>query len=172
VIGGEGTIILRRLTGFAIVGAAAIAGGVACRPAAAEPPAATYLKRFADIALARDSEVLAALIPPQSTLAAVLESHELLAPEVIAIVEGIGDLGIGTRSNSKPERSRSRARTRAPGHRESDRADMADPRAAGVGRPMPTAGLSCAAEDRSGSSDHRRRHARNSFAGRSAGARG
>ena len=91
MIGGEGTIILRRLTGLAIVGAAAIAGGVACRPAAAEPPAATYLKRFADIALARDSEVLAALLPPQSTLAAVLESHELLAHEVIAIVEGIGD---------------------------------------------------------------------------------
>jgi murein DD-endopeptidase MepM/ murein hydrolase activator NlpD len=91
VIGREGTTILRRLTGFAIVAAAAVAGGVACRPAAAEPPAATHLKRFTDIALARDSVVVAALIPPQSTLAGVLETHELLAHEVIAIVEGIGE---------------------------------------------------------------------------------
>jgi hypothetical protein len=90
VIGREGTIILRRLMGV-VVGAAAIAGGVACRPAAAEPPGATHLKRFTDIALARDSQVFAALIPPQSTLAAVLETHELLAHEVIAIVEGIGE---------------------------------------------------------------------------------
>lgn len=91
MIGRQGTIVLRRLTCIAIVGAAAIAGGVACRPAAAEPPAATHLKRFTDIALARDSEVFAALIPPQSTLAAVLETHELLAHEVTAIVEGIGE---------------------------------------------------------------------------------
>ena len=90
MIGREGTI-LRRLTGFAIVTAAALAGGVACRPAAAEPPAATHLKRFADITLARDSVVVAALIPPRSTLGAVLETHELLAHEVIAIVEGIGE---------------------------------------------------------------------------------
>jgi murein DD-endopeptidase MepM/ murein hydrolase activator NlpD len=87
----EGTVSFLRLACIALVGATAIAGGVACRPAAAEPPSTTQLKRFADIALAHDSEVFAALIPARSTLAAVLETHELLAHEVLAIVEGVGE---------------------------------------------------------------------------------
>jgi murein DD-endopeptidase MepM/ murein hydrolase activator NlpD len=91
VTGPEGTVTLRRWACFAIVGATAITGGVACRSASAEPPAAPELRRFADIALARDSEVSAALIPPRSTLAMVLQTHELLAHEVLAIVEGVAE---------------------------------------------------------------------------------
>jgi murein DD-endopeptidase MepM/ murein hydrolase activator NlpD len=83
--------VTRRLACLAIAGVTAITGSVACRPASAEPPSASQLKRFSDIALARDSEVVAALIPPRATLATVLAAHELLAHEVLAIVDGIGE---------------------------------------------------------------------------------
>jgi murein DD-endopeptidase MepM/ murein hydrolase activator NlpD len=63
----------------------AVAAGIACRPAAAEPgrPPA----RTADVLLAPDSEILRALVPPHTTLAALLQTHHLLGDEVIALVQ-------------------------------------------------------------------------------------
>jgi murein DD-endopeptidase MepM/ murein hydrolase activator NlpD len=44
----------------------------------------------ADIVLAPDSEIIAALVPPRSTLAAVLHGHELAQQEVVSLVRTIG----------------------------------------------------------------------------------
>ena len=81
----------RRLLETAVLVLAATAAGIACRPAAAEPAVPTPLKRFADIVLARDSEVFTALVPQQTTLAAMLQAHQLLTHEVSAIVDGVGE---------------------------------------------------------------------------------
>jgi murein DD-endopeptidase MepM/ murein hydrolase activator NlpD len=71
---------------------AAAMASVSCRPA---DPDVTLDRqrgpaRLADIVLARDSWILNALVPPRTTLAAVLEAHDLLAHEVIAIVGTLG----------------------------------------------------------------------------------
>jgi hypothetical protein len=60
----------------------------ACRQAAAEPP---VVKRHGDIVLARDSEIRSAVVPRRTTLAALLEAHELVAEETAAIVASIGE---------------------------------------------------------------------------------
>lgn len=44
----------------------------------------------ADILLAPDSELIAALVPPRTTLAAVLHSHELAQQEIASLVRTIG----------------------------------------------------------------------------------
>ncbi len=68
----------------ALLCALAVAAGVACRPAAAEPP--VVLKRLTDVVLARDSHVRRALIPPRTTLGALLQTHQLLADETVAVI--------------------------------------------------------------------------------------
>jgi murein DD-endopeptidase MepM/ murein hydrolase activator NlpD len=60
---------------------------VACRPATAElsrPPA-----RSTDILLARDSEIIRAIVPQRTTLAAVLNTHKLIATEAMSIVRSL-----------------------------------------------------------------------------------
>jgi murein DD-endopeptidase MepM/ murein hydrolase activator NlpD len=73
----------------ALVGAVV---SVSCRPADAdavrEPIGGPA--RFADIVLARDSHILSALVPHRTTLAAVLQAHELLTHEVAAVVQTLG----------------------------------------------------------------------------------
>jgi murein DD-endopeptidase MepM/ murein hydrolase activator NlpD len=59
----------------------------ACRPAAAEPP--RLPARSTDIVISRDSDVIRALVPPRSTLAAMLDAHELLATETAAVVQAL-----------------------------------------------------------------------------------
>ena len=46
--------------------------------------------RFVDIALARDSEILQALVPQRTTLAALLDTHKLLTHEAVALVKSVG----------------------------------------------------------------------------------
>jgi murein DD-endopeptidase MepM/ murein hydrolase activator NlpD len=68
---------------------AATATAVACRPAAAEPTVSP--RRFADVRLARDSEIVRALVPQRTTLASVLNTHQLLAHEAVALVRTISE---------------------------------------------------------------------------------
>jgi murein DD-endopeptidase MepM/ murein hydrolase activator NlpD len=88
---GQDSAISSRLTGlaaFTVLGtigvALAASAAMACRPAIAEPIADE--RRLADILLARDSEVLRALVPPRTTIAALLQTHNLLAQEAGALV--------------------------------------------------------------------------------------
>ena len=63
------------------------AAHVACRPAAAElsrPPS-----RSTDILLARDSEIIRAIVPQRTTLAAVLNTHKLITAEAVSIVRSL-----------------------------------------------------------------------------------
>jgi murein DD-endopeptidase MepM/ murein hydrolase activator NlpD len=46
--------------------------------------------RFADIALARDSQILRALVPQRTTLASLLDTHKLLAHETVALITSVG----------------------------------------------------------------------------------
>ena len=73
--------MLRRALVLVVVAAA----GIACRPATAEPSRPPA--RTADVLLAPDSEILRALVPPNTTLAALLQTHHLLADEAIALVQ-------------------------------------------------------------------------------------
>ena len=71
------------------LGAAAIfATAAACDLEPAEAPRGPG--RLADIVLARESEVLRALVPQRATIASLLSSHQLFAHEVAALVESIG----------------------------------------------------------------------------------
>jgi murein DD-endopeptidase MepM/ murein hydrolase activator NlpD len=63
------------------------AAAVACRPAAADP--IDRPTRAADILLARDSHVLRALVPPRTTLASLLATHNLLSHEAVALVHAL-----------------------------------------------------------------------------------
>ena len=68
------------------------AAATGCRPAAAEPSAARKPAgpvRHTDVALARDSEILNALVPQRTTLASLLESHRLGDSEAAAVVNSI-----------------------------------------------------------------------------------
>jgi hypothetical protein len=60
---------------------------VACRPAGAEPTRPPA--RSTDIALLRDSEVIRAVVPQRTTLAAVLDTHKLIAAEAFSLVQSI-----------------------------------------------------------------------------------
>jgi len=82
------------VSGYVAVSAvlvAALASGCS-RPAEADPVphALRGPARFADIALARDSEILRALVPQRTTLAALLDTHKLLAHEAVALVKSVG----------------------------------------------------------------------------------
>jgi murein DD-endopeptidase MepM/ murein hydrolase activator NlpD len=58
----------------------------ACRPAAAESPPAPRPARTGDIALAREFEILRALVPQRTTLSALFERHRLFAHEAASLV--------------------------------------------------------------------------------------
>jgi murein DD-endopeptidase MepM/ murein hydrolase activator NlpD len=80
---------VRVAASLALVAAVA---AVSCRPADPDLTLAPRRgpARLADIALASDSRILNALVPPRATLAALLDAHELLAHEVVAIVGTLG----------------------------------------------------------------------------------
>ena len=61
--------------------------GVACRPAGAEPSRPPG--RSTDIQLTRDSEVIRAIVPPRTTLAGLLNVHELLPDDAVGIVQSL-----------------------------------------------------------------------------------
>jgi murein DD-endopeptidase MepM/ murein hydrolase activator NlpD len=70
------------------LGAAAIfAAAAACDLEPAEAPRRP--PQLADIALARDTEVLRALVPQRATIASLLNSHQLLSHEIAALVDSI-----------------------------------------------------------------------------------
>ena len=79
---------LKAIAGLTVLGALALAvaaaATIAYRPAVADPVA--YPRRVVHILLARDSEVLRALVPPRTTIAALLQTHNLLAQEAGALV--------------------------------------------------------------------------------------
>jgi murein DD-endopeptidase MepM/ murein hydrolase activator NlpD len=80
---------VRRGRRLKALGAAAIfATAAACDLEPAEAPRAP--SRIADIILARDTEVLRALVPQRATVASLLNSHKLLAHEISALVATIG----------------------------------------------------------------------------------
>jgi murein DD-endopeptidase MepM/ murein hydrolase activator NlpD len=74
--------MLKLMALLLLAGAAA-----ACRPAAAEPVRPP--SRSTDIVLARDSEVIRALVPHRTTLAALLDTHQLIASEALGIVQSL-----------------------------------------------------------------------------------
>src|SRR5580765_613098 len=84
-----GTRRARRGRRLRALGAAAIfATAAACDLEPAEAPRAP--SPLADIVLARETEVLRALVPQRATIASLLSSHQLFAHEVAALVSSIG----------------------------------------------------------------------------------
>jgi murein DD-endopeptidase MepM/ murein hydrolase activator NlpD len=77
--------------GLVILSAPALLALAACQPAAGDPPPARQLRRPADVVLAPDSEIREALVPGRTTMAAVLEAHQLLDEEILAIVASMGE---------------------------------------------------------------------------------
>lgn len=69
----------------------AVGATVACRPAAAGTPRDDQHApaRWADIVLSRDSELRHALVPPRTTLAAILATHRLLEQEAASLIATI-----------------------------------------------------------------------------------
>jgi murein DD-endopeptidase MepM/ murein hydrolase activator NlpD len=63
----------------------------ACRPAAAEPTPAAMAARpgllAADVTLARDSEIIRALVPQRTNLSSLLNAHKLVGDEAVAVVQ-------------------------------------------------------------------------------------
>jgi murein DD-endopeptidase MepM/ murein hydrolase activator NlpD len=59
----------------------------ACRQAAAEPPRPP--SRLSDIVLARDSEVIRAIVPQRTTLSALLNAHQLVTSEAVALIQSL-----------------------------------------------------------------------------------
>lgn len=76
----------------AVVALVAALASVSCRPADADPVRQSLggPARLADVVLARDSQVLRALVPKHTTLAAVLQTHELLTHEAAEVVRALG----------------------------------------------------------------------------------
>lgn len=81
--------VSRRLLTLMLVAAAAVAA-TACRQASASPTT-TSLRRLIDVRLTRDSEVLRAVVPHRSTLSSVLETHQLVAHEAVALVRTMAE---------------------------------------------------------------------------------
>jgi murein DD-endopeptidase MepM/ murein hydrolase activator NlpD len=75
----------------ALVAAPALLVLIACQPAAVDAPPARQLRRLADVVLAPDSEIRQALVPQRTTIAGLLEAHQLLADEIVAIVASMGE---------------------------------------------------------------------------------
>jgi hypothetical protein len=66
-----------------------VAASTACREAGAGPPAAAKVmagKRFGDISIARDSEILRLAVPPRTTLAALLQQHNISSGDAAALI--------------------------------------------------------------------------------------
>jgi murein DD-endopeptidase MepM/ murein hydrolase activator NlpD len=59
----------------------------ACRPAAADPSPGPA--RSLDVLLRPDSEILSAVVPPRATLASLLKAHNLVADEVLSIIDSV-----------------------------------------------------------------------------------
>jgi murein DD-endopeptidase MepM/ murein hydrolase activator NlpD len=66
------------------------AASVACKPAAAEPSRPPA--RSVDIFLTRDVEIIRAIVPQRTTLAALLDTHNLLAAEAVGIVQSLSQI--------------------------------------------------------------------------------
>jgi murein DD-endopeptidase MepM/ murein hydrolase activator NlpD len=75
-----------KLAALALIAAAT----AACRPVAAEPTRPPA--RLSDIALARDSRVVRAVVPRRTTLAALLHTHELVAAEAVTLVQSLSQI--------------------------------------------------------------------------------
>lgn len=77
--------------------AALSVASTACREARADEPldrpAAKGMagKRFGDIAIARDSEILRLAVPPRTTLAAVLDQHNISQHDAVALIGRIAE---------------------------------------------------------------------------------
>ncbi len=82
---------MRRLLASTLLALTTAAAGCS-RPADAEPAFEPRRgpSRLADIVLARDSEILRALVPQRTTLAGLLSTHQLLAHEAVALVTSLG----------------------------------------------------------------------------------
>ncbi len=75
--------------GVLMIGAATLAVA-ACRLVAPDdPPAPVAPRRLVDILLAKDGEVVQALLPPRTTLAGLLRWHNLIEGEVTALVDAV-----------------------------------------------------------------------------------
>jgi murein DD-endopeptidase MepM/ murein hydrolase activator NlpD len=66
-----------------------VAASTACRKAEADPPKGPI--RFGDIVIARDSEIVRTLVPPRTTLAALLHQHNIVESDAIALVGRIAE---------------------------------------------------------------------------------
>jgi murein DD-endopeptidase MepM/ murein hydrolase activator NlpD len=64
------------------------AASATCRPADAQPSRSPE-QRLSDVFLARDSEIIRAVVPQHTTLSAVLHAHKLMAAEAVAIVQSL-----------------------------------------------------------------------------------
>jgi len=78
----------RRRSLKALCAAAVLVTAAAYDHQAAEAPSTPM--RLADIVLSADTEVLRALVPERTTVAALLNSHRLVTNEVVALVASIG----------------------------------------------------------------------------------
>jgi murein DD-endopeptidase MepM/ murein hydrolase activator NlpD len=75
----------------ALAGAAALTS-VGCSTAAPDlPPSETGPRRLADILLAREADVVRALVPARTTLAAMLRLHDLIEDEVTGVVSAVAE---------------------------------------------------------------------------------
>jgi murein DD-endopeptidase MepM/ murein hydrolase activator NlpD len=80
--------VKRRLWIGCVLAALSGAAFTACREAEAEPSRGPA--RFENIVLARDSEILNTIVPPRTTLAALLDKHAVLREEATALIAHIG----------------------------------------------------------------------------------
>jgi murein DD-endopeptidase MepM/ murein hydrolase activator NlpD len=76
-----------------VAAALGVAASTACREAGAEPPARPSTStgalgpvRFGDIAIARDSEAVRLLVPQRTTLAALLQKHNISQSDAVALI--------------------------------------------------------------------------------------
>jgi murein DD-endopeptidase MepM/ murein hydrolase activator NlpD len=77
------------LVAFVFVAALSVAATYGL--SAAAEPAAQVLRRDADIELPREYEEITAVVPEQTTLAAVMEEHELADGESAPLIEALGE---------------------------------------------------------------------------------
>jgi murein DD-endopeptidase MepM/ murein hydrolase activator NlpD len=67
-----------------------VAACVSCRAATAEPTPRSSA-RSSDVFLARDSEIIRAIVPQRTTLAALLTTHQLVAAEAVSLVKSLSE---------------------------------------------------------------------------------
>lgn len=68
---------------------ACAASALSCRPARVEQSREPM--RLSDIRLARETDIIRAIVPPRTTLAALLNTHKLLADEAVALVQTLSE---------------------------------------------------------------------------------